>query len=111
MHTEDQLLEQIKALGVQPDDTLIVHTSLKSIGQLDTSAKSGAEVLISALRRAVPKGLLLIPAFTFANIRQTPVFDIRNTQPCIGAVPCMAVQKRPDLRPLLPCIPFGGRLW
>lgn len=92
MYTENQLLEQIKALGIQPDDTLIVHTSLKSIGQLDTSVKSGAEVLISALRRAVPEGLLLIPTFTFANIRQTPVFDIRNTQPCIGAVPCAAVQ-------------------
>ena len=92
MYTEEQLVQQLKALGIQPTDTLIVHTSLKSVGLLDTSEKSGAEVLISALRRAVDKGLLLIPAFTFANIRQTPVFDIRNTEPCIGAVPCAAVK-------------------
>lgn len=92
MYTEDQLLEQLKGLGIKENDTLIVHTSLKSVGPLDTSVKSGAEVLISALRRAVPEGLLLIPAFTFANIRQIPIFDIRNTEPCIGAVPCMAVK-------------------
>lgn len=92
MYTEDQLLEQLKGLGIKEDDTLIVHTSLKSVGPLDTSVKSGAEVLISALRRAVPEGLLLIPAFTFSNIRQTPVFDIANTEPCVGAVPCVAVK-------------------
>ena len=92
MYTEDQLLQQIKALGIEPTDTLIVHTSLKSIGALDTSEKTGAEVLISALRRAVPDGLLLIPAFTYSNIRETPIFDLRNTMPCVGAVPCMAVQ-------------------
>lgn len=91
MYTEDQLLEQIRALGVQSADTLIVHTSLKAIGPIDTAVKSGAEVLIGALKRAVADGLLLIPAFTFANIRQTPVFDIQNTQPCVGAVPCVAV--------------------
>ena len=98
MYTEDQLLEQIKALGIREDDTLIVHTSLKSVGSLDTSEKTGAEVLISALRRAVPKGLLLIPAFTYANIREVPVFDIKNTQPCVGAVPCAAVKLAEEAR-------------
>lgn len=92
MYTEEQLVEQLKALGIQPDDTLIVHTSLKSVGVLDTSEKTGAEVLISALCRAVPDGLLLIPAFTYSNIRQEPVFDRRNTEPCVGAVPRVAVQ-------------------
>ena len=92
MYTEDQLVEQIKALGIAPTDTLIVHTSLKAMGALDTREKTGAEVLISALRQTVPQGLLLIPAFTFANIRQIPIFDIQHTEPCIGAVPCMAVK-------------------
>ena len=98
MYTENQLLEQIKSLGIQTNDTLIVHTSLKAVGPLDTSEKSGAEVLISALRKAVPDGLLLIPAFTFANIREVPVFDIANTQPCIGAVPCTAVKLANEAR-------------
>ncbi len=98
MHTENRLLEQLKDMGIQESDTLIVHTSLKSVGALDTREKTGAEVLISALRRAVPKGLLLIPAFTFANIREVPVFDIANTQPCVGAVPCVAVKLANEAR-------------
>ena len=92
MLTEDRIVAQLRDLGVKNDDTLMVHVSLKSLGQLDTGEKSGAEVLISGLRRAVSDGLLLIPAFTFSNIRQEPVFDIRDTKPCVGAVPCVAVE-------------------
>ena len=92
MYTEEMLLRQLQSLGIRETDTIIVHTALKAVGQLDTSEKSGAEVLISALRRAVPKGLLLIPAFTFANIREVPVFDIRHTMPCVGAVPTVAAK-------------------
>ena len=92
MLTEDQLVAQLRDLGIEKDDTLMVHTSLKSIGKQDTGKKSGAEVLVSALCRSVSDGLLLIPAFTFSNIRQEPVFDIRDTKPCVGAVPCVAVE-------------------
>ena len=92
MYTEKNLTEQLEQLGIEKSDTLIVHTSLKSIGKIDDSEKSGADVLISAMRNVVSDGLLLIPSFTFANIRQTPIFDRRNTMPCIGAVPCTAVK-------------------
>ena len=92
MYTEEMLLRQLQDMGIRPTDTVIAHTSLKAVGQLDTTEKTGAEVLIAALRRAVPQGLLLIPAFTYANIREVPVFDIRNTMPCVGAVPCVAAK-------------------
>jgi aminoglycoside 3-N-acetyltransferase len=92
MYTEEILLRQLKSLGIRETDTLIVHTALKAVGPLDTTEKTGAEVLISALRKAVPKGLLLIPSFTFANIRETPVFDIRHTEPCVGVVPRVAAK-------------------
>lgn len=92
MYTEEMLLRQLQDMGIRPTDTVIAHTSLKAVGQLDDAEKTGAEVLIAALRRAVPQGLLLIPAFTYANIREVPVFDIRNTMPCVGAVPCVAAK-------------------
>ena len=92
MYTENTLLEQIKALGVRETDLLTVHTSLKSVGEIQTEGKTAAETLISALKRSVEKGLLFIPAHTYSNIRENPVFDIRNTMPCIGGVPCAAVE-------------------
>lgn len=92
MFTQSQLTQQIRSLGIKSDDVLTVHTSLKSVGQLDTGEKTGAEVLIDALRDAVADGLLLVPSHTFRNVREVPVFDIRNTMPCIGAVTTVAVQ-------------------
>ncbi len=92
MYTEQQLTEQIKKLGIKKNDFITVHMSLKSIGDIDTSEKSSAEVFISALKNCVPDGLLVIPSHTYSNIREVPVFNIRETMPCIGAVPTVAVQ-------------------
>ena len=92
MHTEQELIRQIKALGILTTDTLVVHTALKSVGKIEAVEKRPAVVLIDALQTAVKDGLLLIPAFTYANVRETPVFDIRDTVPCIGGVPAAAVE-------------------
>ena len=92
MYTKKQLIAQIESMGIRPDDLLTAHFSLKSVGTIDTAEKTGAEVVIDALRYSVRDGLLLIPSHTFSNIREFPVFDVRNTMPCIGAVPTVAVQ-------------------
>lgn len=92
MYTKEQLTEQIKALGIVSDDIITVNMSLKSIGKIDNSEKTTAEVFIDAARDAVPDGLLIIPAHTYSNIREVPVFNIRKTMPCIGAVPTVAVK-------------------
>lgn len=92
MYSLKDLERDIRALGVEPHDTLTVHTSLKAIGEIDTSEKTGAEVVIDALKNCVSEGLLLVPSHTYANIREVPVFDIRNTMPCIGTLPGVAVQ-------------------
>ena len=93
MYTKSDLIRHIKALGIQPDDTIMVHTSLKSIGILDSEDKTTAEIYIDALRECVSEGLLLIPAHTWATIRENgPEFDVRTSLPCIGAVPTVAVR-------------------
>ena len=93
MYTQAYLTEQIRALGVNETDLLTAHTSLKSVGQVCVErGETAAETLISALCDSVKNGLLFIPAHTFSNIRQTPIFDVKNTMPCIGGVPCAAVE-------------------
>lgn len=92
MYTKANLVNDIKKLGIKPTDVISNHTSLKSVGQIETQDKTGAEVLIEALRECVPNGLLAVPSHTYKNVREEPVFDIRNTMPCIGAVPCAAVK-------------------
>lgn len=92
MYTKAQLITQLREMGIRSDDTIAIHISLKSLGQLDTSEMTGAELVIAALREAVSEGLLLVPAHTFRNIREEPVFDVRTTMPCVGALPGVAVK-------------------
>ena len=92
MFTQKELINDIRALGIKDDDLLTVHTSLKAIGEIDGQGKSGAETVIEALRSCVSDGILMIPAHTYQNIREVPIFDIRRTMPCIGTMPCVAVE-------------------
>lgn len=92
MYTKNDLKSDILSFGINPCDLLTFHTSMKAVGTIDAEGSTGADVLIDALRECVPDGLLMIPAHTFRNIREDgPVFDIRRTMPCIGALPRAAV--------------------
>ncbi len=89
MYTKAQLVKQLRDMGIVSTDVITIHSSLKAIGPVENRACG----LIDALRTAVSDGLLLIPAHTYRNIRQTPVFDVRTTMPCIGTLPCIAVEQ------------------
>ena len=73
------------ALGVQPGGVLLAHASLKSLGQVP----GGAETVIQGLLAALgPPGTLLMPALTYETVTsQNPVFDLRATPSCVGALP------------------------
>jgi len=92
MYTKPQLIRQIESLGIQSNDLLHIHISLKAVGPIAAENTTAAEVMIDALRRCVRDGLLLIPGYTYSNIRKYPVFNVRDTMPCVGAVPTVAVQ-------------------
>jgi len=56
----ERLAADLIALGVQPGDTLFIHSSFKSLGPVE----GGAGTVIAALERAVgTEGLLLMPSF------------------------------------------------
>ena len=93
MYCKDDLVRHIRALGIQPSDTVMVHTSLKSLGVIDPEGKTTAEIYIDALREVLCNGLLLIPTHTWATVRENgQEFDVRTSLPCIGAVPTVAVK-------------------
>lgn len=92
MYTKEKLKEQLRAMGIEKEDVVMVHTSLRSVGPI-TGDCSGAEIYIQALRECVKDGLLLIPAHTWANVRNDgDLCDLNTTPPCIGTVPTVAVQ-------------------
>lgn len=77
------ILRALKALGIKETDTLHVHSSYKSLG---SRARSLHDV-ISTLMEAVGAGTLCMPSLTYINVnREQPVFDVRSTPSCVGAV-------------------------
>ena len=44
MFTKEQLKEQIRQMGIQPNDTVLIHTSMKAIGEVE----GGADTVIDA---------------------------------------------------------------
>lgn len=73
------------ALGVRPGGALLVHSSFKSLGPVP----GGIRTLVDGLEEALgPEGTLLMPALSYQSVtREQPVFDVRNTPSCVGAVP------------------------
>lgn len=75
----------LAALGVRRGGLLLVHSSLKSLGRVP----GGPETVIDGLMQAVgPAGTLLLPALSYKFVTpKSPVFDVRATKSCVGAIP------------------------
>jgi aminoglycoside 3-N-acetyltransferase len=80
-----KFVTDLRHLGVRPGGVLMVHSSLKSLGQVPGGAETVIQGLLAVLGEA---GTLLMPALTYETVRSdNPVFDARSTPSCVGAIP------------------------
>ena len=99
MYRKEDLMAQIRAMGIVPTDTVLIHTSMRAIGQVE----GGADTVIDAFREVLTQGLFLVPTHTWADVNaQQPVYDVRTTVPCIGALPRAAAFRPYGIRSLHP---------
>ncbi|MBD3292863.1 MAG: hypothetical protein GF393_08075 [Armatimonadia bacterium] len=76
--TKQDIVEELRALGVGPGMTIMVHSSLSALGHVE----GGAETLIEALIEAVGRdGTVAMPAMPGGG-----VFDIETSESSVGAV-------------------------
>ncbi|HZU14341.1 MAG TPA: AAC(3) family N-acetyltransferase [Chloroflexota bacterium] len=85
--TREDLVHDLRRLGVEPGMTVLVHSSLSSLGWVE----GGAETVIDALLEAVgPEGTVLVPTLTGTEEdgpEHPPRFD-PATSPCwTGTIP------------------------
>ena len=87
------LARDLVALGVCRGDLLMVHSSLRSIGLVE----SGPETVVDALLQAVgPEGTVVVPTFTYPSSGDTAfVFDPQHTPSQMGAI-SEAARRRPQ---------------
>lgn len=86
-------MQQLKALGIHPRGTLLVHSSMKSIGEVE----GRADTVLDALSEYMKDGLLVLPTHTWATInRKNPKFYVEDSPCCVGILPEL-FRKRPGV--------------
>jgi len=81
-------------LGVSGGDSVLVHSSLHSLGKFENRA----QILIDALMEVLgPEGNLLLPALSYESVTPLhPSFDIHQTPSCVGGL-TEYFRHRPDV--------------
>ncbi|WP_423188472.1 AAC(3) family N-acetyltransferase [Alkalibacterium sp. f15] len=81
MHTKESLLNDLKKLKINPEGTLLVHSSYKSIGEVT----GGPETVLDSLSAFMKEGLLVLPTHTWEYVdKDNPVFDVKNSPSNVG---------------------------
>lgn len=77
-------MKDLGSLGIRSDDVLLVHSSLKSLSKDRVEASFVIEALQDHLSGG---GTLLMPALSYVTVTSSaPVFSVRNTPSCVGAL-------------------------
>jgi len=85
MNTDYKILkEDLCLLGISKGDSVLIHSSYKSMGGLE----GGIETLVNALLSVIgERGTLIAPTLTYRDVSvDNPVFDYINTPSCVGAI-------------------------
>jgi len=86
-------------LGLTVGDTVLVHSSLKSFGQVD----GGAEAVIDALLEVVgERGCIVVPTLTLGASESPLIFDVINSPSTSGLVTNVFRQRHEAFRSLHP---------
>jgi aminoglycoside 3-N-acetyltransferase len=110
--TQQDIVRGLRALGLEPGDSVLVHSSLSSLGYVE----GGAEAVIDALIEAVgTEGTVLVPTLTGSealNAENPPVYDPAATPCWTGRIPeafCLRPQAVRSLHPTHSVAAIGAR--
>jgi len=93
LHTKESLQKQLEQLGIDAAGTLLVHSSMKSLGQVD----GGADMVLDVLSDYMKDGLLVLPTHTWSHINaENPRFYVEESPVCVGILPEL-FRKRPGV--------------
>lgn len=93
MYTKQDLLDHLSQLGIDRNGTLLVHSSMKSIGHVE----GGAETVLDTLSEYMENGLLVLPTHTWSYIKaDNPRFYIDESPSCVGLLTEL-FRKRPGV--------------
>ncbi len=109
-NTRESLLDDLRNSGINPTGVLMVHSSVKSVGECE----NGADDILDALIEFMENGLLVLPAHTWDTVvwtsfdsGNTPVgennvYDPAETPSCVGVLTNLFLKRNGVVRSLHP---------
>ena len=95
MHTTASLMNDLSRMGLTGKETLMVHSSMRAIGEVE----GRADAVLDAFQSFFAKGLLVFPTFTDASVNtRHPLFDVKSTHSELGILTDLFWQRPGVLR-------------
>ena len=69
LHTFKTLTEDLEKSGLKRDDTILIHSSMKSMGEVEGRADTVLDVLMDYFGK---DGLLVFPTLSYSNVNADP---------------------------------------
>lgn len=99
MYTKKDLLSDLHNMGLQSTDAVMVHSSMKSIGEVE----GGADTVVDAFMEYFGEGLFMTPTHTWAQMSSSySMFDPETEPACVGIIPNIFRKREGVVRSLHP---------
>lgn len=104
-YNKQQLKDQLESMGLKGYETILIHSSMKSIGEVD----GGADSVLDAWMEYFKDGLLLLPTHTWKTVNaDNPVYNPQTTPSCVGLLTNMFMKRDGVIRSLHPTHSMAG---
>ena len=81
-YSKEDIIKDLHNLGIRSGDVVLMHSSYKSLGNINGGAKTFYEAFLELLGK---EGTLVIPTLTYEYVtREQTVFNKQNTPSCVG---------------------------
>lgn len=99
MITKKSLIKDIKNMFLLPTDSIMIHSSMKSIGQVE----GGADTVVDVFMEYFSDGMVMMPTHTWAQMNSDyNVFDPEHEPACVGILPNIFMKREGVVRSLHP---------
>lgn len=84
MYTKETLKSDLLKMGLKTTDSIMIHSSMKSIGEVS----GGADTVVEALMEYFEEGLLMMPTHTWKQMsKEYNIFNPKKEDGCVGIIP------------------------
>lgn len=110
IYTKEDILFQLNQLNIPRGKVVLMHTSLRLIGNIEGGPKALLDILIEYFTK--DGGLFCVPTHTWNNMENEITLDMNDSHTCIGAFSDIAAADPRGLRsqnPTHSMVVFGDR--